>query len=157
MSMFKGPSGRGSLAGTGLKVRVSGGFKGPLRRSVPSNGSRSQPGARWLDLPLMCSTRLLPPTCLTNRWRFLKRENGFSHPSRAFPSFPDVFPSFFRSGRSTDKTLSFPPLAASSRTLITHLDAGRRRENEGRTFDICFESHCASCGERRCVAVVRSP
>lgn len=34
-SMFKGPSVRGSLAGTGLKVRVSAGFKRPSRQGMP--------------------------------------------------------------------------------------------------------------------------
>lgn len=156
--MFKGPNGRGSLAGTGLKVRVSGGFKGPSRRSMPSNGSRP---ATWSQMVRSPTYVALPAFFHP---RVLQTDGGlnvkmdFLTPLARVPSFSDVLSSFFRNGRSTDKPLSLPSLATPLRTLITHLDAGRRRENEGKTsFDICFGSHCASYGERRCVAVVRNP
>lgn len=131
VSMFKGPSDRGSLAGTGLKVRVSGGFKEPSQRSMPSNGSGPQLGARWLDLPLICPIRLLPPTCLINRWRSKTWKWIFSPLLRSL-----VLPAFFslssERARPTKLFLSLSLSLASSPchplTLITHLDAGRRRE-----------------------------
>lgn len=150
--MFKGPkSGRGSLAGTGLKVRVSGGFKRPSRQGMPSNGRtwphNLEPDGSIPHLTAPSSTYVsYKPKRPSEMWKWI-----FS------PLLPPF--SFVLRARSFGRQNFFRsrPLAAPSRTLITHLDAGRRRERGAPPFDICFGSHCASCGERRCVAVVCRP
>lgn len=101
--MFKGPkSGRGSLAGTGLKVRVSGGFKRPSRRGMPSNGRtwphNLEPDGSIPHLTAPSSTYvsykpkrpsemwkwifspLLPPFSFVLRARSFCRQNFFSLP-----------------------------------------------------------------------------
>lgn len=147
--MFKGPkSGRGSLAGTGLKVRVSGGFKRPSRRGMPSNGRtwphNLEPDGSSPHLIAPSSTYVsYKPTRPSETWKWIF--------SPLLPPFP-----FVLRARSFGRQNFFR-----SRPL-THVNNASRcgpasRERRAPSFDICFGSHCASCGERRCVAVVCRP
>lgn len=160
------------MARTGLKVRVSDGFKRPSRReNMLSEHGRiwPQPGTRWFGSPLMYS----PPAFFHPRVSHTNRRGGglnvkmdfLTPPSLLTPSF---FPLFLRT-RSLDRqnSLSFAyhPLLFPSRRSLTHVNNTSRcgpasAENEGETrrrSTYVSKSLCASCGERRCVAVARSP
>lgn len=145
-------------------MRVSDGFKRPSRReNMLSEHGRiwPQPGNQMVRFPTyVFATRFLPPTCITHK---LNVKMDFLTPLSLLT--PPFFPLFLRT-RSLDRLNSLSrlrpllsPLVVPSRTLITHLDAGRRRrKNEGeirRRSTYVSKSLCASCGERRCVAVVR--
>lgn len=107
--IFKGPSVRGFLAQTGLKVHVSGGFKRPSR--WPCVGWKRTQMAR----PTPPS---LPPTCLAAR-AGLDMKMDFPSPSLApstclsvsfhpSPSPPSLLPSSFTPPQRTRRTNRFP-------------------------------------------------
>lgn len=98
-SIFKGPSVRGSLAQTGLKVHVSGGFKRPSRWSCVG---KEPDGSTY---PTFLVLLLPPPTCLSAR---LGPDTKMDFPSLfLFPMFhpPFVLPPPQFPSRGTNRSL----------------------------------------------------